>query len=127
MENLNKFEISILERVSDKYPAIKSHLPYLKVLNRKLTGVGMYVYFSYFNEPNNIENLSVYGSLISSNDEIMLPTLDYGLCHVLSISHEGKIKMLELVTYPDEIWDGNFSGYSFKNPARTGPARNECS
>jgi len=111
MENLNKLEISILERLSERYASIKMHIPYLQILNRENTGVGMYINFGYSKAP--IGNLNIPDSSISTNENIDIKGLKYGLGYEVDISN-GKINFIELFTYGEE-WDGIITEYNFKN------------
>lgn len=111
MENLNKLELSILERLCNRYPAIKNHIPYLRVLSRKNTGVGMYVNFCYFDSKESLNNLDIPDTSISTNENIEIQGLQYGLGFEVDIS-DGKIKFIELITYGEE-WDGNVDCYTF--------------
>ena len=112
MENLNDLELTILDKVSEEYPAIKSHIPFLRILNREYTGVGMYINFTYSNEGNFLNPIEPPNTILGTNERIMLPGLEYGLCFAIDIA-EGKIGFIELVTY-GEKWDGSILNYSFK-------------
>jgi len=104
MQELNKLEQAIFERLAIEYPFIKEHIPFLKVENRENTGVGMYVNFIYDN-PNNKElNVEIENSVLSTNETIELDGLSYGLSYEVDIT-DGKVKFIELVTYGEE-WDG---------------------
>jgi hypothetical protein len=107
MQELNKLEFSILERLSIKYPFIKEHIPYLKVSSRENTGVGMYVNFIYDNPNNKALYVEIDNSSISTNETIEIDGLLYGLSYEVDIS-DGKIKFLELVTYGED-WNGAVS------------------
>lgn len=104
MENLNDLELKILEKVSENYPAIKSHIPFLRILNREYTGVGMYVNFIYSNKDEILNPIEPLNTVLGTNERIGLPGLKYGLCFVIDINN-GKINFIELVTYGEE-WDG---------------------
>ncbi len=113
MENLNDFEISILNRISLKYPNIKYHIPLLKVINREITGVGMYINFIYFKPINDIATLEILNGSVSLNERIRIDGLEFGLGYEINIS--GKmIKFIELITFGEE-WDGNYKGFNFIN------------
>ena len=105
MENLNSFELSVLERLSNEYPTIKYHLPFLRVLSRETTGVGVFVYFCYAETSDDIPDLDIDERGISINEAIEIPGLIHGLIYVVFIT-DGKLDFLELVTL-DEPWDGN--------------------
>jgi hypothetical protein len=108
MGELNKLEHAVLERLSDKYPKIKKHIPYLRVRNREITGVGMFVNFYYLNE-NNIELLDIPDSSISTNENIGIQNLKYGLGYEVDVS-KGKINFIEFITY-GENWNGIVSDF----------------
>jgi hypothetical protein len=111
MENLNDLELKILEKVAENHPAIKNHIPFLRVLNRECTGVGMYVNFTYCNENLILDPIEPLNTVLGTNERIGLPSLKYGLCFVLDIN-EGKIVFIELVTYGED-WDGSTLNYYF--------------
>ncbi len=110
MDDLNKLELSILERLSNKYPEIKNHIPHLKILNRENTGVGMYVNFTYSNE---IEPLNLPDSSISTNENIEIQGLQYGLGYEVDIS-KGRLNFIEFITYGEQ-WDGMINDFTLKN------------
>ena len=112
MEPLNSLELLIFDRLSGKYPSIKHHIPFLRVLNREFTGVGMYVNFCYLETAVNISPLDLSRFPISTNENIIIPTLQYGLGYEVVID-DGKINFIEFVTY-GEKWDGNMDNYLIK-------------
>lgn len=113
MLKLNKLEKSILDRLATKYPNIIFHMPYLEVVSREITGVGMYINFTYSKPIEKSLNLGAKNISISTNESIELEGLKFGLCYEVDVS-EDKIKFIELVTYGEE-WDGNIlDNFSFK-------------
>lgn len=111
MDNLSKLEISILDKLSVKYPSIKQHIPFLRVLNREITAVGMYVNFCYSHPIKSIPSLELSNGSISTNENIEIEGLEYGLGYEVDIS-DGMIKFIEFITYGEE-WDGDFKNYKF--------------
>lgn len=111
MDNLSKLEISIFYKLSVKYPTIKQHLPFLRVLNREITAVGMYVNFFYSQSIKSIPSLELSNGSISTNENIEIEGLKYGLGYEVDIS-DGMIKFIEFITYGEE-WDGDFKNYKF--------------
>jgi len=111
MEKLNKFELSILERLSKKYHGIKNHIPHLRVLNREFTGVGMYVNLCYIDSKELVTNLEILDGAISSNENIEIKGLQNGLGYEVDVS-EGRLKFIEIITY-GENWDGYVGDYKF--------------
>jgi hypothetical protein len=109
MENLNKLEFEILNRVSEKYPKIKSHLPLLKVKNRLATGVGMYINFVYTEEL--FDTLEIMNSTLSLNELIQMQGLDDGLNYEVDIT-DGRINFIEIVSIGDS-WDGAINNFTF--------------
>ena len=111
MNNLNELEIAVLERVAQKYPSLRKHFPYLNVKNRQITGVGMYVNFNYTSS-NPIEDIQLLNASLSTNENIIIDNLKYGLGYEIDIT-EGKINYIEFVTYGEE-WDGTVKNFSFR-------------
>ncbi|GMQ30635.1 hypothetical protein [Algoriphagus confluentis] len=110
---LNKLEISILKRLTVLCPNIVFHIPYLEVVNRDITGVGMFVYLEYSKRIEKSLNLGKKNTSISTNEIIQIKDLKYGLCYEVSISDD-KIKYIELVTNGED-WTGNIpDNFSFK-------------
>ncbi|PGH39187.1 MAG: hypothetical protein CRN43_10685 [Candidatus Nephrothrix sp. EaCA] len=105
MEELNKLELSILERLSINYPSIKGHIPFLRVESRENTGVGMYINFSYINPVEKLLDLGIENTSICTNEIIEMDGLKYGLGYEVDIT-DGKIKFIEIFTYGEE-WDGD--------------------
>ena len=112
MNKLNSIELKILDKLSLKYPSIKQHIPLLRVLNREITGIGMYVNF-YYVDPLNIPFLEICNTSISTNEDLHLDTLKYGLAHEVDITN-CKINFIEFVTY-GENWDGSFLNHKWSD------------
>lgn len=100
---LNNLEISILDRLSIKYPFVKHHIPFLKVATRENTGVGMYVNFIYDNPDKEIY-APIKNSIISTNEIIGIEGLKYGLGYEVDVT-DGRMTFIELVTHGEE-WNG---------------------
>ncbi len=111
MEKLNDLEITLLERISLKYPSIKKHIPFLEVSGREFTGVGMYVNFCYTKSIDDIPKLEISDGSLSTNENINIDGLKYGLGYEVDITN-GMIKFIELITYGEE-WNGEFRDYKF--------------
>ncbi len=106
MEELNELELTLLNGLTTKYPSIKSHIPNLKVAQREITGVGMYVHFEYKNFNFLLEDIN---ALFSNEEKIEIKNLKHGLGYVIDIT-DGAIKYIEFVTY-GENWDGKLNEY----------------
>jgi hypothetical protein len=109
MEKLNELEFTLLEKLSNKYPLLKEHIPYLRVKNREITGVGMYVKFCYL-EPIEDKNINIPDGSLSANENIEIESLKNGLGYEVDIS-KGKVNFIEFITYNEE-WDGSISNFS---------------
>ncbi len=107
MEELNGLETTLLNRLTEKYPSLKSHLPHLKVAKRQTSGFSLYVYFSYvdFDEEPELIN-----ALFSNGEKIETSTLKEGLSYVVDIT-AGIIEHIEFSTYKEK-WDGTFGDYT---------------
>lgn len=109
MTSLNNLELSIFERLSAKYPDIKDHIPFLIVISRQITGVGMYVNFTY-SDAARVKKLLPSNTFISTNDNIQIEGLKDGLGYEVDIT-DGMIKFIEMYTYGED-WDGNVDTFS---------------
>lgn len=105
MENLNQLELAIFESLSIDYPSIKIHVPLLKVSSREITGVGMYVNFADYELPNDTPTIESNYGVISTNENIEIQELEFGLVYEVNLSNE-KIMFIEMVTYGEEEWSG---------------------
>lgn len=108
MEQLTELESTLLNGLIQKYPALKSHIPYLKVKERKITGTGMEVNFEYTNSEEEL-NFEDINALFSNGENIEVKGLKQGLGYVIDVT-DGKISYLELVTY-GENWNGKLDDY----------------
>ncbi len=106
---MNPLELEIFKSLISKYPEIGEHVDALRVKNRKVTGVGMYVDFEYKIGSTSIKDLSIPNGAISNNENIEIPGLERGLGYELCIS-DGKILFFEFITY-GEAWDGDTSTF----------------
>jgi hypothetical protein len=114
VDSLNDFELSILEKIAEVYPFLKSHIPLIQVKGRKTTGVGMYVDFCYTSINESYEPIPDNYVLLSNEDsQLYMQGLKYGLVYVITVE-KGKIAFLELVTYNEE-WDGTIKKFWFDN------------
>lgn len=111
MDDLNNFELILLRQLSVNYPAVKNHIPFLKVIKRENTGAGMYVDFSYSESFNLEDSFYLPYEEIGTDRNIQMEGLKYGLANIFFIS-EGKIDSLELSTYGNETWDGTIGDFT---------------
>lgn len=108
MEELNDLELKLLNGLTTKYPSLRSHVNYLKIVNREITAVGMSVNFAYINFDNQIK-LEDINALFSNGENIEIKNLKHGLAYVIDVT-DGEIKYIEFLTY-GEKWDGKFNEY----------------
>ena len=106
MNDLNLLELKLLNGLFKKFPTFKSHLDFLKVSTREITGVGMYVNFEYINSTIYFEDINL---LFSNEENIEIDKLKHGLGYVIDVT-DGKISFIEFITY-GENWDGKFGNY----------------
>ena len=104
---LNEFEIAILTCMANQLPSLLSVIPKLKVSNRELTGVG-----SFTNFVNNHEEVSeADAGPLALNFHILMPGVQHGL-GALVFFDANSIAVLEIFTYGDDAWTGNWEGYA---------------
>ncbi|WP_020404498.1 hypothetical protein [Gracilimonas tropica] len=104
MDKLNKLELAILERLSNKYPLIKNHIPFLKVESRENTGVGMYINITYCIEAGKTLDLEIEDGSLGSDESVQMNGLKHGLAYEVDVK-KGRLNFIELVSYGEE-WDG---------------------
>lgn len=110
MEHLTPLESTLLNKLTEKYSALKAHIPYLKVKDRETTKVGMTVNFEYLNAEEKL-NFEDFNALFSGGENIDVKGLKEGLSYVIDIT-DGQIIYIEFSTY-GENWDGKFGDYKF--------------
>src|SRR5688572_20713898 len=103
MKDLNELESTLLKGLVQKYPSLGSHIPFLKVSERKSTGTGMIISLVYTNGDTSIEIENI-NALFSNEEKIQVQNLKNGLAYVIDIT-DGKIEHIELATY-SEKWNG---------------------
>lgn len=108
MEELNELELILLKGLTIKYPNLLSHIPFLKVKERKLTATGLDVNLEYINFDN--DDISETNALFSNGENIQVKGLKDGLGYVIDIT-VGQITSIEFSTYNNEKWDGKFVDY----------------
>ncbi len=108
MKELNQLELTLLNGLTEKYPSLKSHIPHLKINERKITGTGMSVNFVYTHSD---EQLTVedFNALFSNGEIIQIKHLKKGLGYVIDIT-AGQIEYLEFTTN-GESWNGKFDEF----------------
>jgi hypothetical protein len=108
MKELNELELNLLHGLTEKYPALKSHLPYLKVAERKVTSTGMIVHLTYTGSEGQFIPEDI-NALFSNGEIIQIKNLKKGLGYVIDIT-AGHIEYIELTTY-GESWDGKYGDF----------------
>lgn len=108
MKEINEFELTLLNGLTEKYPSLKSHIPYLKVTERKMSSTGMSVIFEYVNADGQLISEDI-NALFSNGENIQIKNLKKGLGYVIDIT-AGRIEYLELTTY-GESWDGKYGDF----------------
>jgi len=106
MEELNELELTLLEGLTIKYPQLKSHIPFLKVSERKQTSTGLDVNLEYYNFNDEFDDTN---ALFSNGENIEIKGLKEGLSYVIDVT-VGQITAIEFSTY-NEKWDGKLSDY----------------
>jgi hypothetical protein len=112
MAQLNQFELSILNNIAKEYPVLKIHIPFLIVISREITGVGMYVHFDYLNQSNDLPLIVSSFHALSANETLVMEGLKNGLAYEISTTN-GLIDFMELATC-DEDWDGAIRKFWFE-------------
>ncbi len=116
-KHLNKLERAIISEIvkfnKKEYSSIELHIPYLNIKFREATGIGMYVHFEYSKEGGNFNIDNSEEICLSSNKQLELDNLEYGLNYELNITN-GKFDFLELVTNGED-WDGSYEYFEFSN------------
>ncbi|MCD9855828.1 hypothetical protein LUD75_13975 [Epilithonimonas sp. JDS] len=106
MQELHELELTLLENLTAKYPQFKSHLPFLKVAERKLTASGLDVNLEYVDFNGEFDETN---ALFSNGGNIQIKGLKEGLSYVIDIT-VGQITSIEFSTY-NEKWDGKFTDF----------------
>ncbi|WP_299213510.1 hypothetical protein [uncultured Dokdonia sp.] len=118
VDYLNKLEFAIIQEVFKSKTTSKEnlflleYLPFLKVVERDFTGVGLYVKFDY----DNIKQIEFNENLnanLSSNKSLKFDSFEEYFSFELSID-KGKFNYIEIVTY-DDGWDGKYDSFSFED------------
>lgn len=107
MEKLNPLEITLLNAMVLKYPALESHIPLLKVKTRTNSAEGLVTELIY--EENYLTFDETLNALFSDGKIIAIPELKKGLSYVIDITC-GEITGIELNTY-EEKWNGKMSTF----------------
>lgn len=106
MEELNELELILLENLTIKYPTLKSHIPYLKIKERKLNKDSLIINLVYSDFNGDFDDIN---ALFSNGENIEVKRLKEGLSYVIDVSN-GEITSIEFNTY-NEKWDGQFGEY----------------
>jgi len=105
---LDKVERELLEQILKQNPAcgniLNNQLENLLVSSREPTGVGCYVNFS---TTKDIVDKTI-NTMLGFEGEVEVPGVPSGLCCVLSVT-DGRLDFLELVTYGNELWNGQLN------------------
>ena len=104
---LNAFEKFILERIADQLPTLLQVIPELVVSSREFTGVGMFTNFA----SHHAEVSNAYDCPLALDCHISMPGVQNGLGALLFFNVHG-IAFLEIFSYGNDAWAGNWEGYS---------------
>ena len=110
-ETLNEFEISILKRMADQLPHLLPVISQLTVSLRVQTGVGSFTNFA--SHSTNVGDTN--GGPLALDCHISMPGVPNGLGALLFFN-ANSIALLEIFSYGDDAWTGNWEGYSFGQP-----------
>lgn len=108
MEQINELESILLNGLIQKYPSLKSHIPYLVITERKSTGAGLLVNFDYSSSTEELKFDDI-NALFSGEENIEIKGLKHGLGYVIDIT-DGKILYIEFTTY-GENWNGKIGDF----------------
>ncbi|WDF45778.1 hypothetical protein PQ459_12815 [Chryseobacterium sp. KACC 21268] len=106
MLELNELELALLEGLYTKYPQLKSHSPFIKITERKLTNTGLDVHLEYIDFSGESDEIN---ALFSNGENIQVKGLKEGLSYVIDVT-AGQITAIEFSTY-NEKWDGKLADY----------------
>ncbi len=106
MEELNELELTLLKGLTRKYPQLESHIPFLKVADRKVTNSGLDISIEYKDYNGEFDDIN---ALFSNGENIDIKGLKEGLSYVIDVTI-GQITSIEFSTY-NEKWDGKFTEY----------------
>jgi hypothetical protein len=106
MKELTELESILLNGLTSKYPQFKSHLPHLRVSDRKMTATGLDVVLEYLDFHNELDDTN---ALFSNGENIQIKALKEGLSYVIDITM-GQITAIEFSTY-NEKWDGKITDF----------------
>ena len=109
VDTLNNFELAVLDKISNEYPFLKSHIPFLQVKSRELTGVGLFVNFSY--QEGSVGYQEIPGGFValSSNASLLVEGLKYEVAYEIAVTNR-KIDFLEVVANGED-WDGTVRNF----------------
>ena len=108
MEQINELESILLNGLIQKYPSLKSHIPYLVITERKSTGAGLLVNFDYSSSAKELKFDDI-NALFSGEENIEIKGLKHGLGYVIDIT-DGQILYIEFTTY-GENWNGKIGDF----------------
>ena len=107
----NELEEAILDRIAKDEHWLRLPAEGLRVLSRKYTGVGCYTTFQCDLPKQSNDPIPGLKPLIR------LPNVPNGLGAVL-FCRSNQPDFLELFTYGDDLWDGNYDGFYFDESVR---------
>jgi hypothetical protein len=112
VDTLNNFELAVLDKISNEYPFLKSHIPFLQVESRQFTGVGLFVNFSYQDGSISYQEVPGNFAALSSNASLVVKGLKYAVAYELAVT-SGRISFLEVVANGED-WNGMVQNFHFE-------------
>jgi hypothetical protein len=104
----NDFELAILDRIAIKEPSVVGSVQQLHVLSREFTGVGSFTKFRC-----DASALAADKRQIALDAGINMPGVPSGMGAVL-FCVGGRPECLEVYTFGDDHWDGEYDGFSIE-------------
>jgi hypothetical protein len=105
----NELESAILRHIASKEPFLLDRIPDLQVLSREFTGVGSRTRFQCRETSDSKHRLSL-------NALITMPGVPNGMGAML-LCTGSEPEELEVFTYGDSLWAGNYEGFSLEETA----------
>jgi len=105
---LNEFERAVLDRMAHQLPALASNISQITLSHRELTGAGSFTNFANHDARVPVQT----DGPLALGVHILMPGVQNGLGACLFFNTSG-IAFLEIFTYGDDGWNGNWEGFSF--------------
>jgi hypothetical protein len=100
-----------------RVPELQSQIQNLRVIQRKYTGIGIYVNFDLDKQSDIYHTSEKQMEVLGSSTSFYLDALEYEIAYELNLTKTGKFQFIEIVSNEGD-WKGNYNSFEKRENGR---------